>query len=150
MTTIMTQNSNSPQEFYFELSADGEQTTFEAVDGMVTHVALRNNLKAGDNPFKFRLPAMPKGNLNLKNGKAQANSKLLQWASGQVPEGETENKRRNVELSLKDANGKSLLEWKFYNAKAANHQLGASEEKSSIASIQNLELAYSFYTFTKK
>jgi len=146
----MTQNSNSPQEFYFELSADREQTTFESVDGMITHVALRNNLKAGDNPFKFRLPAMPKGNLNLKNGKAQTNSKLLQWASGQVTEEGTENQKRNVELSLKDANGKSLLEWKFFNAKVANHQLGASEGKSTTTNIQNLELAYSFFTFTKK
>lgn len=145
----MTQPSNSPQEFYFELSADGEQTTFEAVDGMVTHVALRNNLKAGDNPFKFRLPAMPKGNLNLMNGKAQANSKLLQWASGKVAEGEVENQRRNVELSLKDAKGKSLLEWKFFNAKPIQSNM-ASSDANNPGAIQNLELGYSFYTFNKK
>ncbi|MFT5103958.1 MAG: phage tail-like protein [Candidatus Latescibacterota bacterium] len=146
----MTQNSNSPKEFYFELSADGEQTTFEAVDGMLTPVVLRNNLKAGDNPFKFRLPSMPKGNLNLKNGKANANSKLLQWASGQQLEEGVENPRRNVELRLKDASGKALLEWNFFDAKAANHQLDASERKSPTATIQNLELAYSYFTFTKK
>ena len=145
----MTQNSDSPQEFYFELSADGEQTTFEAVDGMVTHVALRNNLKAGDNPFKFRLPTLPKGNLNLKNGKPQANSKLLQWASGKQVEEGTENPRRNVELSLKDASGKSLLEWKFFNAKPVQNTMNTGDAKNP-AAIQNLELGYSFYTFNKK
>ena len=45
-------------------------------------MALRNNLKEGDNPFKFRLPNLPKGNqVVLKKGKTSVGSTFLKWTN---------------------------------------------------------------------
>ena len=145
----MKESTNPAPEFYFELSTHGELINFQEVDGMPLEVALRNNLKADDNPFKFRLPSLPKGNLTLKNGKAQANSKFMRLASGQPP-AEGENPRGNMALTLKDNKGRALLGWMLYNAKPIQNTATKAGSKNQEIEIQNLELRYSFYTFSKK
>ena len=65
----MKQTSYPPTEFYFQLSANGEQTPFLKVEGISTEIALEESLKEGENPFKYRLPSIPiGGKLILKNG----------------------------------------------------------------------------------
>lgn len=139
-------------EFYFELSANGEQTNFEKVEGVSTEVTLRNNLKEGENPFKFRLPSLPKNRkLVLKNGRTPAGSKLIQWCAGN--QSEEENgipDRSTVVLLLKDAKGKSLLEWKLHRAHPVQSTIKASKSKFAKTEIADLELAFSFFTFSKK
>lgn len=143
---------NLSSNFHFELSANGEQTTFHEVDGMSTEVVLPRILKAGENPFKYRIPSMPKtGKLVLKQGKAQGASKLLQWCTNcENPTEEAPFQKNNVSLQLKDAQGKSLLEWTLYNAHPVAKNATQTNPKSSEHEIQNLELAYSFYTLSKK
>lgn len=138
-------------EFYFELSANGENTNFQEVEGVSTEVVLRNNLKAGDNPFKFRLPNLPNRNrVVLKKGKCKTGSKLLQWGTQEGnPEGRPE--KGKALLTLKDANGRALIEWTLFSAYPGLAQYTpAADKKSNISEIENLELNFSFFTFSKK
>ncbi|MBX2828959.1 MAG: phage tail protein [Flavobacteriaceae bacterium] len=141
---------NSPSPFHFELSANGEQTRFQAVDGMATEVVLKNSLNEGENPFRYRIPSLPKGNIQLKKGTTQAGSKLLQWcAACQNPDEATP--KSNATLRLKDASGKSLVEWTLHRAHAVSNQSGgAGNGKTPGANIDSLELGYSFFSLAKK
>jgi len=141
-----------PSPFHFELSANGEQTTFQKVDKMSTEVVLPRTLKAGENPFKYRIPSLPKnGSLLLKNGQITNASKLQQWcAHCENPSEEHPFQKNNVALHLKDAQGNSLLEWTLYNAHPLAAKAAKDSEKNSEASNQDLILAYSFYTLAKK
>ncbi len=144
--------NESTAEFYFELSANGEQTNFEKIEGISTEVALRNNLKEGENPFKFRLPSLPKSRkLVLHNGHTPAGSKLMQWCAGNQNEEENSIPNRStVVLLLKDSKGKSLVEWKLHSAYPVQSNVKASNSKTVETEIANLELAFSFFTFSKK
>lgn len=148
----MKQPYPTASDFYFELSANGEQTSFKEAVGISTEVVLPRTLKEGENPFKYRLPSMPKtGNLVLKNGRSQQNSKLMQWCvSSQNPTAEAPLDKSKVALHLKDASGKSLLEWTLYNAYPVNNHATDSKSKTKETEIQDLELAYSFFTLSKK
>ncbi len=140
---------NSPSPFHFELSANGEQTTFKEVSGMVTEVVLRNSLKAGENPFRYRIPSLPKGSLELKNGTVQQGSKLLQWcATCQNPEEPTP--KSNATLRLKDSQGKSLVEWTLHRAHPISNKASQSQGKNPNSNIESLELDYSFFSLSKK
>ncbi|GAB5400240.1 MAG: hypothetical protein Aureis2KO_18250 [Aureisphaera sp.] len=140
---------NSPSPFHFELSANGEQTTFKEVDGMVTEVVLKNNLKEGDNPFRFRLPSLPKGNIQLKKGTIQQGSKLMEWcAACQNPEEATP--KSNATLRLKDAKGRSLVEWTLHRAHAVSNKKASNDEKNPTPNNDSLELGYSFYSLDRK
>lgn len=148
----MKSNSTTPSEFYFELSANEEKTPFLSVEGVSTEVALKNILQEGENPFKYRLPSLPKtGNLILKHGHSNRNSKLIQWciANQNLEESVAPSKAR-VALHLKDAKGKSLLEWTLYNAYPGKMNLSEGRSKGKAAQIEGLELAYSFFTLSKK
>ena len=146
----MKSQSNPSAEFYFELSANEEQTTFLEVEGVSTEVALKDIIKEGENPFKYRLPSLPKtGNLVLKSGLAKKGSKLLQWCeASKNNEANAPMDRSKVALRLKDARGKALLEWILYNAHPGNINL--SSARSNQTQIDDLELAYSFFTLSKK
>ena len=138
-------------EFYFELSANGEQTNFQEVEGLSTEVALRNNLREGDNPFKFRLPNLPNRNkVVLKKGQSNIGSKILQW----VPQdGNTEAKpeKNKALLTLKDTNGKAWIEWTLFSAYPVRSQSSpVAGHGSNVSEIANLELNFSFFTFSKK
>ena len=145
--------NTSPQqrpEFYFELSANGEQTTFTEVEGMVTDVALRNNLQAGDNPFKFRLPSIPKGqHLVLKNGKASQNSKLGQWCA-EANNPEVQTPKNKATLRLKDAQGNALVEWDLHSAHPIHSKTAPPTTKDAPQQWEQVDLAYSFFTLHKK
>lgn len=137
-------------EFYFELSANGEKTNFQEIEGVSTEVALRNNLKDGDNPFKFRLPNLPKGNkLVLKKGQTNIGSNLLQWAD-QANHQESKPEKSKASLALKDASGKSLVEWTLFNASPGHSKMAATGKKATATEIENLQLNFSFFTFSKK
>lgn len=148
----MKQPYPTASDFYFELSANGEQTSFKEAVGISTEVVLPRTLKEGENPFKYRLPSMPKtGSLVLKNGRSQENSKLMQWcSSSQNPTAEAPLDKNKVALHLKDANGKSLLEWTLYNAYPVNNHATDLKTKTKDTEIKDLELAYSFFTLSKK
>ena len=141
-----------PSPFHFELSANGEQTTFQLIDNMSTEVALPRTLKAGENPFKYRIPSLPKtGSLLLKNGQINDASKLQQWCTSCAnPSEENPFQKNNVALHLKDAQGNSLLEWTLYNAHPVNTNKAKGSEASGEASSKDLKLAFSFYTLSKK
>jgi len=148
----MKQPFPTASDFHFELSANGEQTSFEEAVGISTEVVLPRTLKEGENPFKYRLPSMPKtGNLVLKNGRSSQGSKLMQWcASAENPTPEAPLDKNKVELQLKDANGRLLLEWTLYNAYPVKNSSINLKTKTQETEIKDLELAYSFYTFSKK
>lgn len=144
--------SKSPSNFYFELSANDERTPFLEVEGISTEVALKHILKEGENPFKYRVPSFPKtGNLVLKNGVAKKDSKLMQWCAANMNEGADQptNRSRAV-LHLKDAKGNSLLEWTLFNAYPVSNHVSSERSKSSDTGIDDLELAFSFYTLSRK
>jgi phage tail-like protein len=142
--------NSSPAEFYFELSANGEQTSFQEVEGVSTEVVLPGNLRPGENPFSFRLPSLPKtNNLVLKHGKAKTGSKLLQWCA-QAKNSESKVEKSRATLTIKDKAGKPLLEWTLFSACPKNSKVGASGSKSAETVIEDLELAYSFFTLSKK
>ncbi len=137
-------------EFYFELSSNGEKTNFQEIEGVSTKVALRNNLKEGDNPFKFRLPNLPKGNnLVLKKGQTNMGSALLQWVD-QANHQENKLEKSKASLTLKDANGRPLVEWTLFNAFPGHSKLAITDKKATITEIENLQLNFSFFTFSKK
>ena len=143
----MSTPSQPSQDFIFELSANGEQTTFQEVEGISTEVALRHVVKPGENPFKYRLPSLPKAqNLTLKNG--QANAKLQQWCADCAnPEAPTE--KTKAVLRLKDRQGNALVEWNLHGAHPINNSTSAAA-KNQPAVMDHLELKYSFYTLSKK
>jgi phage tail-like protein len=137
-------------DFYFELSANGEQTLFETVDGVSTEPVLKHALLPGEHPFKYRLPSLPKTkSIVLKKGRSQAGSKLMQWCKPASEEGTAPSKSR-VMLYLKDSSGKPLVEWTLHNAFPINHHAKKAEGKVPATEIEDLELEYSFYTFAKK
>ena len=139
-----------PSDYYFELSANGEQTAFEAVDGVSTDPVLKHALQPGEHPFMYRLPSLPKTkSLILKNGRSQRGSKLMQWCAPPTEEGNSPEKGR-VMLFLKDAAGKPLVEWTLHNAYPLNHHAKKADSKSPTTEIEDLELGYSFYTFSKR
>jgi phage tail-like protein len=148
----MKKSSYPPTEFYFELSANGEQTPFLKVEGMSTEVALEDSLKEGENPFKYRLPSMPKsGNLILKNGRAKKASKLMKWCAASMNREEnTPVQRSNVALHLKDTKGRSLVEWTLHNAYPVNNNTPTQRSRSKVTLIKDLELAFSFFTVSRK
>jgi phage tail-like protein len=148
----MKKSSYPPTEFYFELSANGEQTPFLHVKGLSTEVALEDSLKKGDNPFKYRLPSMPKtGNLILKNGQAKKASKLMKWCVASLNKEEnTPVQRSNVALHLKDTKGRSLVEWTLHNAYPVNKNSPAQRSRAKVTLIEDLELAFSFFTVVRK
>jgi|GEM_PF-2537265 len=137
-------------DFYFELSANGEQTSFEAVDGVSTEPVLKHTLQPGEHPFKYRLPSLPKSkSIVLKKGRSQTGSKLIQWCSPPATENAGPEKGR-VSLFLKDASGKPLVEWTLHSAYPVSHHVKKAEGKSQATEIEDLELGYSFYTFAKR
>ena len=143
--------SNPQTAFYFELLANGEYTAFLEVEGVSTEVALKDSLKEGENPFKYRLPSLPKtGKLVLKNGSSKKGSKLMQWCASQNKEANTPVDRSNVALHLKDSHGKSLLEWTLHNAYPVKNNISASRLRPKKTKIKDLELAYSFFTVLRK
>ncbi len=144
--------NESTAEFYFELSANGEQTNFREVDGISTEVVLRNNIKEGENPFKYRLPSLPKSRkLILKKGQTHTGSKLMQWcAGGQNKEENSIPDRSTVALRLKDTNGRSLVEWTLHSAYPVHSNTSKPDSKTAETEIADLELAFSFFTFSKK
>jgi len=148
----MKSESIAPSEFYFELSAIDEQTPFQEVEGVSTEVALKNILKEGENPFKYRVPSLPKtGHLLLKNGRAKKGSKLMEWcASNQNTNADSSPNKSKAILHLKNAKGKSLLEWTLFNAYPVNNHISQEHSKSKDTAIEDLELAYSFYTLSRK
>ena len=146
----MKKPSNPEEFYYFELTANGEQVPFLQIEGVSTRVHAKAAIKEGENPFKYSLPSLPKNRrLILKKGQAKKDSKLMQWCEA------TQNKesvpmadRSKVALQLKDSRGKSLLEWTLHNAyPLQNH---SSVLKSQDTEIDDLELAYSFYSLSKK
>ena len=137
-------------EFYFELSSNGEKTNFQEIEGVSTEVALRNNLKEGDNPFKFRLPNLPKGNkIVLKKGKTSLGSSLLQWTD-QAKQQDNKPEKGKASLTLKDNNGKSLVEWTLFNAFPGHSKMAATDKRATVTEIEDLQLNFSFFTFSKK
>ncbi len=148
----MKKTSYPPTEFYFELSANGEQTPFLKVEGISTEVALEDSLKEGENPFKYRLPSMPKsGNLILKNGQAKKGSKLMKWCAASMNKEEnTPVQRSNVALHLKDTKGRSLVEWTLHNAYPVDNKSSAKKSRAKVTLIEDLELAFSFFTVLRK
>ncbi|NNJ82452.1 MAG: hypothetical protein HKO97_12225 [Flavobacteriaceae bacterium] len=137
-------------DFYFELSANGEQTSFETVDGVSTEPVLKHALLPGEHPFKYRLPSLPKAkSIVLKNGKSVSGSKLMQWCAPASEEGDLP-KKGSVLLYLKDSSGKPLVEWTLHNAFPLNHHAKKEAGKLPATVIEDLELGYSFYTFAKK
>jgi len=148
----MKQTSYPTTEFYFQLSANGEQTPFLKVEGISTEVALEESLKEGENPFKYRLPSIPKGGkLILKNGRAKKGSKLMQWcAKNMNNEAGTPVNLSNVALHLKDTRGRSLVEWTLHNAYPVNNHVATQKSRTKVSLIQDLELAFSFFTVSRK
>lgn len=144
-------SETSPQ-FYFELTANDEHIPFKEVEGVSTEVALKHILKDGENPFKYRVPSLPKSNhLVLKNGITKKDSKLMQWcAAHQNPTAENPAGRSRAVLQLKDAKGNSLLEWTLFNAYPVSNHISNEKGKSKDTGIDDLELAYSFFTLTRK
>ncbi|RLD24146.1 MAG: hypothetical protein DRI70_08555 [Bacteroidetes bacterium] len=148
----MKQTSYPPTEFYFELSANGEKTPFLKVEGISTEVALEDSLKVGENPFKYRLPSMPKGGkLILKNGRAKKGSKLMKWCAASMNmEANTPVIRSNVALHLKDTKGRYLVEWILHNAYPVNNKVSNQRSRAKVTAIEDMELAFSFFTVSRK
>jgi len=148
----MKHTSYPPKEFYFELSANGEQTPFLNVEGISTEVALEDSLKQGENPFKYRLPSIPKtGNLVLKNGRAKKDSKLMKWCAASMNvEASAPVNPSNVALHLKDTKGKYLVEWTLHNAYPVNNKVSDQRSRAKVTAIEALELAFSFFTVSRK
>ncbi len=143
--------SESPSEFYFELSANDENTRFREVEGISTEVALKHILKEGENPFKYRVPSFPKTkHLVLKNGVSRKDSKLMQWCASMDAESDQPTEKSRAVLHLKDSKGNSLVEWTLFNAYPVSNHISAEKSKSNNAGIDDLELAYSFYTLSRK
>ena len=143
--------SESPSEFYFELSANDENTRFREVEGISTEVALKHILKEGENPFKYRVPSFPKTkHLVLKNGVSRKDSKLMQWCASMDAESDQPAEKSRAVLHLKDSKGNSLVEWTLFNAYPVSNHISAEKSKSNNAGIDDLELAYSFYTLSRK
>ena len=140
----------SSSDYYFELSANGEQTTFEMVDGVSTEPALKHALQPGDHPFKYRLPSLPKSDrIILKNGKASPGSRIMEWFGRPEEEQEAPEKSRVI-LYLKDSQGKPLVEWTLHNAYPMSHHTQKLDSKIPTTVIDDLEVGYSFYTFSKR
>ncbi|MEM7185661.1 MAG: phage tail protein [Bacteroidota bacterium] len=142
---------NTP-EFYFELSTNEENIPFREVEGVSTEVALKHMLTDSENPFKYRVPSLPKtGHLTLKNGTTRKDSKLMQWcAAHDNPNAEQPAGKRQAVLHLKDASGNSVVEWTLWNAYPIRNQITPGKAKSNDAGIDDLELGYSFYTLARK
>jgi len=140
----------SSSDYYFELSANGEQTTFEMVDGVSTEPALKHALQPGDHPYKYRLPSLPKSDsIVLKNGKANPGSRLMEWFAR--PKEEQASPRKSmVILCLKDTTGRPLMEWTLHNAYPKSHHTQKLNSKIPTTVIDDLEVGYSFYTFSKR
>ena len=141
---------HDPSNFYFELSANGEHTRFNAVDGVSTTVTLPGNLSQGDNPYKYRMPSLPKSrHLVLKHGESSDSSKLMQWCA-QCENPEAAPERSKAMLTLKDSAGKPLVEWTLYNAYPQQSKSVKPNPKSANRTIEDLQLGYSFYTLNRK
>ena len=79
----------------------------------------------------------------------QAGSKLLEWcAACQNPDEATP--KSNATLRLKDAQGKSLVEWTLHRAHAVSNKGSKAEGKNPNTRIDDLELGYSFFSLSKK
>ncbi len=145
----MKESSASAPQFYFELSANGEQTPFQEVVDLPTAITTRVQLKEGENPFKYGIPSLPKGGITLKHGKASKSSKLMEWCAACAnPEGDQRAQRAKVNLALKDSKGKELVNWTLFNARPVSNKTTSLGAKDRLADIE-LELDYSFYTLAK-
>lgn len=81
-----------------------------------------------------------KGSLTLKRGLAQS-SELLNWYV-QVMQGEVEEARRKVSITLFDSEGEQVMRWDFrgaYPSKWEGPSLNAGSDK---VAIETLELSY--------
>lgn len=146
----MKKPSNPAAPFYYELSAFGESARFAEVDGMPPRVISRIPVRDGENPFKYGVPSLPKNsNLKFKQGRSGKNSKLKQWCLKGGSEGGPPAKS-HATLQLKDGKGNSWVEWKLYNAQPLTRNASVFHEHKNNTEIDELELAYSFYTLSKK
>jgi len=135
-------------KFYFELSLLGEKTDFQEVENVSTSVALRDLIRPGENPFKYRIPSLPKGRkLILKKGFCKPDSKLLSWMNSGA-----ENKpgRERAVLALKDDNGNVLIEWTIFGSLPAGGKAEKDYSKAGLTGIETLALDYGFYTLNLK
>ncbi len=76
----MDSTTETPVGFYFSLSYQGEDNSFQEVSGISKELSIEEMADGGENKFKYRLPIIAENkNLVLKRGPVRAKSKLLQW-----------------------------------------------------------------------
>lgn len=81
-----------------------------------------------------------KGTLTLKRGLAQS-SELLNWYV-QVMQGEVEEARREVSVTLFDSEGEQVMRWDFRGAYPSKWEGPSLNAGSDTIAIETLELSY--------
>lgn len=138
----------TPTKFFFELNLFGEKTDFQAAEDVSTSVALRDLIKPGENPFKYRIPSLPKGRrVKLKKGYCKPDSKILGIIN---PDAQSSSERHRAALCLKDDNGNSLVEWTLFGVQPVGGKAEKDYSKAGLTAIEDLELSYGFYTLSLK
>jgi len=141
-------SQSTSTKFYFELNILGEQTDFQGVEHVATTVALRDLIKPGDNPFKYRIPSLPKGRkITLKKGVCKPDSRVLDWMN---PSADSDKEKDRATLCLKDDNGNILVEWVLFGARPEGGQAAKDFSKAGLTAIEKLDVSFGFYTLKLK
>lgn len=146
---------NYPQTgFYFSLSLEGEDTSFDAAfqeaSGLYNEMDMEEVASDDANRFRYRLPNVSTmQNLVLKKGTLMPASPLIEWFEQSLKGVNNVIETKNATLNLLNQGGIPTISWTFngaYPVKIFRADLVAQENQIL---VESMELAYQYFTIKK-
>jgi phage tail-like protein len=143
----MINDGNYPAGFYFSLSFNGEDTSFQEVSGLSKELRVEEVVSGGENRFNYRLPKLATSqNLVLKRALVTNDSKLIKWCASSLDTGlNTPIEVHDVTIRLLGADNLVLSMWTFYKAYPVKYSVADFRSQDNTLVIESVELAYNYF-----
>ncbi|WP_075341256.1 phage tail protein [Tenacibaculum agarivorans] len=140
-----------PVGFYFSVSfGDYSNVDFQEVSGLSREQTLEEVAGGGENRFKYRLPSVSTSkNLVLKRASVPDGDFLTDWCNDTIDGGLANPIRTQlVSVNLLDRDGTVCMKWNFFDAYPVKYSFSDLKSQESEIVINNIELAYTYFTTT--
>ncbi|GGX53667.1 phage tail protein [Tateyamaria omphalii] len=127
--------------FYFRVTMDGEEMTFQEVSGLDADRQPIVNRAGNDKVFStIKMPGLRQaGNLTLKKGVFTRDNTFWDWFSGIKM---NTIKRQNLTISLLDGSGAPTMVWNVANAFPTKITSSDLKADGNEVAIESIEIAY--------
>jgi len=137
--------------FYFKVTLNDTDTSFQEVSGISVEVETETLYEGGENRRSYQVPKRIKyPNLVLKRGIAPVSSPLVDWCKKILESEFTEKiKRDSLNVQLMDAEGNPIRVWNFTDAYPVKWSVDAFNSQKNEVAIETIELVYASSTREK-